>query len=810
MSKRKRKNHSVSRQSRSPATASRRRILVGAAIGGLVLLGIVVITLKGRIGGVTPPFEQPPAGDTRAADEATFIGPQACASCHPRQDERWRGSHHDLAMQVANEKTVLGDFDSVTFTNFGVTSSFYKRDGKFMVRTDGPDGALHDYEIGYTFGVTPLQQYLIKFPDGRMQVLDIGWDSRPKEEGGQRWFHLHPDEKITHDDILHWTGPYLNWNYMCAECHSTDLRKNFDLKTNTFQTTWSDMNVSCEACHGPGSNHVAWARTIQTKGATWEEGDSKGLEVQLDNADPRVQVEACARCHSRRNVVHAEYRYGKNFMDHYVPRLLLENLYYADGQILEEVYVYGSFLQSKKYHQGVRCTDCHNPHTARLRAEGNALCIRCHESSPPPQFETLKRKDYDSQDHHFHKPGSPGSHCVDCHMPATKYMVVDPRRDHSFLVPRPDLTVKLATPNACNGCHTNRSAKWAADRVARWYPRKQGDRGMGPHLAEIISAGRTGKPEAGPRLIKLAGDPAQPAIVRATALNLLTRYGGSQTVVVTVASLQDGDPLVRYTALGEMSAVRPRTMGLKAQRQKLAWVAPLLKDPVRAVRTEAARVLTEVPIDLFDQPQRQAFKAALDEYKQRQYAIADRPEAHLNLGLMHANLGQLVLAEAAYRIALRIDPSFVRAHVNLADLYRVQGRDAEGERMLRKALGVVPGAAAAHHALGLLLVRQRRLPEAVKALGEAATVQPENSRFSYVYGVALNAVGEPDRAVVVLEGAHKRNPYDRELLIGLVTINRDRGMLEPAIQYAKKLLALSPQDQASRQLLEQLQLQRDR
>jgi len=211
----------------------------------------------------------------------TFVGGKVCAGCHQKEYKLWQGSHHDLAMQVANDNTVLGDFSDANFTYFGVTSTFYKRDGKFKVRTDGPEGKLKDYEIKYAFGVYPLQQYLIEFPGGRLQALSIAWDSRPKGEGGQRWFHLYPKEKITHDDTLHWTGPNQNWNYMCAECHSTNLKKNYDLKSDTYSTTWFEINVSCEACHGPGSRHVAWAEHKSDREKLDSDPD-KGLIVVLD------------------------------------------------------------------------------------------------------------------------------------------------------------------------------------------------------------------------------------------------------------------------------------------------------------------------------------------------------------------------------------------------------------------------------------------------------------------------------------------------------------------------------------------------
>ena len=205
-----------------------------------------------------------------------YVGPAACAACHAGEIEAWQGSHHDRAMQVANERSVLGNFDNATFQYAGITSTFSKRNGNFFVSTDGPDGRLSDYEIKYTFGVTPLQQYLIEFPGGRMQALPIAWDTRPKDKGGQRWFHLYPSERITHEDELHWTRPQQNWNFMCADCHSTNLKKNYDATSHTFKTTWSEVNVSCEACHGPGSRHVEWAlraaqglkKTDTTKGLT--------------------------------------------------------------------------------------------------------------------------------------------------------------------------------------------------------------------------------------------------------------------------------------------------------------------------------------------------------------------------------------------------------------------------------------------------------------------------------------------------------------------------------------------------------------
>ena len=661
-------------------------------------------------------------------------------------------------MQVADDSTVLGNFDGAELTHFGVTSTFFKRDGKFFARTEGPDGEPADYEITHTFGVVPLQQYLVAFPGGRYQVLSTCWDSRPAVEGGQRWFHLYPNERIASDDILHWTGPNQNWNFMCAECHSTDLKRNFDLTENRYETTWAEIDVSCEACHGPGSVHAALREdqglqpdqgllvALKEGPASWLIDPETGIARRDPPRSSRVQIEICARCHSRRSVVRDEYRHGKPLLDTHRLALLEERLYHADGQIEDEVYVYGSFLQSKMYQGGVTCSDCHDPHSLELHGSGNATCAGCHLASR-----------FDSPEHHFHAVGSRGSDCVGCHMPVRTYMVVDPRYDHSFRSPRPDLSLKIGTPNACNDCHTDRTAEWAAETVARWYGPPAAD--APPHFGEALYAGRRNLPEARAALEQLVRDEDSPAIARATALALLPRHAGPETLPVVTEALRDRDPLVRVGALSVVEVVEP------AGRLQLA--GPLLEDPIRVVRIRAARVLAAVPPELLTPDQRTALDLGLGEYRRAELTNAERPESHLNLGTLHAERREWVEAEQAYRTALSIDRSFVPAYVNLADLERVRGRDAAGERHLRKALEIEPDDGDVHHALGLLLVRRRQLPAAIAELERAAELRPELPRYSYVLAVALSDVGQSDRALVVLRAAHERHPGDREILAAL-------------------------------------------
>ena len=733
-------------------------------------------------------------------EEAVFVERKLCIDCHEEQYKLWSGSHHDRAMDVANEKTVLGDFNNSTFTQHGVTSTFYKKDGKFFIRTDGRDGKLHDYEITYVFGVDPLQQYMIEFSDGRIQMPDIGWDNHPGEKGGQRWFHLHPDDDITPDHIFHWTRRFLNWNYMCAECHTTNLQKNYDLETNTFNTTWTMINVGCQGCHRPGSNHVAWANAEKQAPS-----DNKGLEVNLKAEDSRIQIESCARCHARRNGLRKDYRYGQPLMDYYVPQVLTDPLYYPDGQILDEVYVYGSFVQSKKYQKGVRCTDCHNPHTARLHIYGNDLCTSCHSSPPPQKYAGLKETDYDSPAHHFHKKGSPGAQCVECHMPETKYMEVDPRRDHKFQIPRPDLSVKLDIPNPCNRCHTDKSAQWAADKINKEYPSTREERENDIHDAEIFAAGQQGKQEAKAGLFKIINNKEKPAIIRASALNILSGLRGNDALDVTALSLTDEDPLVRYEAVKGISSLIPKALAPAEQEKKYSLLVPLLRDPIIAVRSETARALTEVPATFFAQKDLKDFEKALEEYKQRQDSIADRPEAHLNLGIMYENIGENDMAEASYKTAIRLANDFYPARFNLANYYNKLNKNNDAEQQFREIIALDPENGDAHYSLGLLLAEMKRLEDAVKPLKRASELMPERARVRYNYALVLQSLGRLSEAESEMLTAYRADMSDPNIVYALTVFYAQQGRLNKALPFAQKLVELLPGVPGALQVLKQIE-----
>jgi tetratricopeptide (TPR) repeat protein len=779
-------------------TPPRRQLVVGIGCVGLIAALAAAWHLRpDRPRGPAAPAW--PAG--QAAASPTYVGEPACAKCHEAQSNEWRASDHFRSMEVATDGTVLGDFNDASFTYAGITSSFYRRGGRYLVRTDGPDGVLREYEIKCTFGYKPLQQYLVEFPGGRMQCLSMAWDSRPKALGGQRWFHLYPDERITSADPLHWTGPNQNWNYMCADCHSTNLRRNFDLASNSYRTTWSELNVSCETCHGPGSAHVTWAEARKRQGLTGRDATPMGLLVQglraidysgfglgdataataslANRPRQRSEIQACAPCHSRRGPITDVPDVGRTFLDSYRPALLDDGLYYADGQIQDEVYEYASFTQSRMYAAGVTCSDCHNAHSLKQRGTGNNVCGHCHLPLT-----------YDTPAHHHHKPGTKGALCRTCHMRSTTYMVVDPRYDHSMRVPRVDYSIKYGIPNACTTpCHTDKSLAWANNAVVDWYGPT---RTRGNDYVTAFAAARRGLPEAGRALRSVVLEPTFPGVARATALARLRDTLAPTSIDALHAGTTDADAIVRAAAALTLEGLSP------ADRVRLG--RPLLTDPVRLVRAWAALSLAGTPPDLLTPSEAADLERATREEIALELAVAERPESHLNLGTLYLRQGKVPEAEASLRTALRLDPRNIPARVNLADLYRGLGREADAERLLTEAIQIDPQAAEPQHALGLLLVRTNRRQPAMIWLKRAYDLQPQAARYGYVYAVALADAGRRPEAIRLLVKLQQRHPADGDILVALASLEERQGNVSRALRWAEKLLLVRPDDQAARAL----------
>lgn len=727
-------------------------------------------------------------GEARADQ---FVGSERCIDCHQAEHQLWQNSHHDLAMQEPADDTVLGDFDGATFTRRGVTTTFSRDGDSFIIRTAGEDGTLQDFPVRYVFGVEPLQQYLLPLSRGRLQAFDIAWDTRPEEAGGQRWFHLNPEEVTDHSDPLHWTGPYMSWNTSCAECHSTAVEKRYDLGSRSFDTRFSEVDVGCEACHGPGERHLRLVQedragaepnsgfpTALAQRGDWAFAEQATIARRTAPLMSNEQIDSCARCHSRRGNLGA-YHYGKPLLDTHRLALPEEPLYYHDGQIRDEVFVYGSFIQSRMHQAGVVCSNCHEPHSQELRAPGNGVCAQCH-----------KAEVYDQPSHHHHPADSTGADCANCHMPETTYMVVDPRRDHSMRIPRPDLSVVMGVPNACNQCHEDQDAQWALDATRAWGVRFSS---TADHPARALQQLAAGNRAAAPRLQDIVRDAEVAPVLRATTMTALGRAGAITDV--SMAVLHGPDPLLRMAAVQSLA-------GLPLAR-RYQILQPLIADDVTSVRMAVAEALAEVPLDQLD-AEAEPLRALFSEYVAIQTLHRDMPGVNLQLGLFLQNRGDLPAAERAYREALHLNPQLLPARLNLADLLRSLQREDEAREQLQAALATAPDSGPALHAMGLLETRAGNREQALAYLQQAATLERQGIRHRYVYAIALHDSGEPRAALSQLQAIQRAVPGDEGVLVALATYSEALGARERALHWAGELLRAAPDNPAYKALYQRL------
>ncbi len=692
----------------------------------------------------------------------------------------WQQSHHAHAMAAATPAAVLGDFDAARFEYGPYFVEFFVRDDAYWLRTndlprqwDPADGEVAELQVLYTFGFEPLQQYLVETSPGNLQAFTIAATSGADESA---WFNLYPDLELPPEDPLQWSSELHNWNSRCAACHVTEFRKNYDTATSTYASDWAEVNVGCEACHGPGSLHAAQpsnampvATAIESQWAFVDDPIADRLSAGGTEAAAR-QAQACAACHSRRAQL-APHVAGMEYLDAFEPLWLTEGLYYADGQILDEVFVYGSFAQSAMHAAGVACTDCHDAHSGELRAPGDALCSTCHRADV-----------FAVPNHHRHAAEAQPA-CVDCHMPATTYMQVDPRRDHSFRVPRPDLSIALESPNACNNCHADQDPQWAQSSIEQWFP--QG-RWNDAHYAEALAAGRDWSLDRRPQLQALIYDDSQPAIVRATALRFLARQFDDAALDAIEFATRGPSTLLQLAGLQALEDADPASRIRLAQR--------FLDNELRALRINAVRALIGFENGLGER-RRQDFDAAAAEYEQTLAFNADSAEGLLGTGLLAAQRGDVAAAQSAYRDAIARNAAFAAAYINLSDLQRASGLESDANATLRAALaGSAGDDAGLHAALGLSYVRLGDAAAALASLERAAELAPSDPYHAYTYGLALASVETRDAALDYLAEAHARFPGYAPILIALATMHRDAGQIDAAREFTRRLLEVSPGD----------------
>ncbi|HYK44829.1 MAG TPA: cytochrome c3 family protein [Parafilimonas sp.] len=697
------------------------------------------------------------------ATPPTYVGSEKCQSCHGKEYNSYLTSDHFHAMDSALPRSVKGDFNNSFFVYYGDTSFFYKKGDQYYVRTTDSTHKKKEFLISFTFGWRPLQQYLVSFPDGRIQALPFCWDTRPKEQGGQRWFHIYGKEKIPPGDELFWTGVNQNWNYMCADCHTTDYFKNFDVSNNTFHSSWSEDRVSCESCHGPASKHLEWTEkkyandslkgfviNLAGEKVNWKLNPEKGIAYPDKIVHNDILIGTCARCHARASRLTDYYFHGQPFLQTHIPSTINTESYYVDGQIKQEDYEYGSFLQSKMYAIGVTCINCHEPHTMQLKASGNQVCYSCHA---PEKF--------DVPEHTHHQVNSTGAQCVNCHMPVTNYMVIDARRDHSIRIPRPDLSAQMNTPNACNKCHTDKSVDWAAKYFLDWYK----DKLPPAHTtyAELMYAVSKNTSESEPALNDLLASKNYPAIIQATALERYTFY--TPRIVEQIKNyLQSPDPNLRLNAVHSAANLPQETL--------LSIVTPLLDDAVISVRTEAMNAIAPFYSQL-DPDKKQRFDAVMNEYLTIQRNLGDRPESYLNQGIVLAATGKTADAEQAYLFGLKRFPSFVAYYGNLADVYRAENNEEKAKEYLDKGLSIQPGNAELHYAAALWYERKKDRVSGLREFKKAVDLNPADGSFTYAYALALQSEHQLQPAIAILENYTSKQGNDPLVLNGLISMYQE-------------------------------------
>ena len=686
-------------------------------------------------------------------------------------------------MAIADENSVRGDFGNVRFEYGRFFAEFSRRDGRYFVTTNdlprvpGVSNAATaestaQFVVQYTFGFDPLQQYLVETQPGTLQALNVAWSADASNPG---WFDLYAGEALTADDPLHWGSELHNWNSRCASCHVTEYEKNYEPAIGAFASTHAIDNVACEACHGPGSLHASTPSvampTATAIDSQWTFADGP-IAARGSGSDAAAvsQVEACAACHSRRAQL-APHAAGVAYLDAFEPVWLTEGLYHADGQILDEVFVYGSFLQSRMHAAGVACSDCHEPHSGALRASGDALCATCHRADV-----------FAVEAHHRHQ-GAAAIQCVDCHMPATTYMTVDPRRDHSFRVPRPDLSQAIGVPNACNGCHRDTDPAWAQAAIAQWYP--QG-RWLTAHYGEALDAGRSWSADRRARLLELVYDDDQPAIVAGTAVRLLARQldGGALDAIEFAA--RSAEPLLQLAALQSLDDAGDDVRIRVAQR--------FLDHESMVMRVNAARALLPVGAQLSTRRQSD-LDAAVSELATTLAYNADTSEGQVGLGLLAERTGDEAAARDAYEAAIAANPAFAAGWINLADLLRRSGDEAQANALLLEALqGGAREDPALYAATGLSHVRLGETEQALAALALAAETARDDPYHTWAYGLALASIRTPQTAIDYLESAAERFPGYAPILFALATMNRDYGETDAARVWTQRLLEVSPGD----------------
>jgi tetratricopeptide (TPR) repeat protein len=715
---------------------------------------------------------------------ALYAGSESCKECHESAYQGWRDSNHGLA-----ERELRTDKDGKAFSpkrkleHYGRESeTFLDAEGVARIVTEGFKHERRAYEVVRVIGNDPLRQFLIAAPGGRLQTCDVSYDPHKDE-----WFDVFGGDRREPGDWGHWTGQAMNWNAMCAACHNTRLRKNYEPQTNSYHTTMAEMSVGCEACHGPMKDHVEW----QEKPPPGYSRDDLENNKKLGLADPTVRrltkpqmLETCGACHSRRTEITGDVVAGEPYFDHFALTVTDgTDTYYPDGQVRDENFAYASFLSSTMHHAGVTCGDCHEPHSNKRLIPGNLLCMRCHSGGTDPPAPVIV-----PETHSPCTPGTPGHDCTSCHMPQTTYMQRHSRHDHGFTIPDPLLTREFGVPNACNRCHTDKSTDWAVAESEKFYGEKLNRPTR--HRAILIARARQRQPDARDGLIRMLNS-EKIATWRATASHLLIPWVMEPAVIrALLARLDDDSPLVRD------AAARALVHQTRSQNTEVrAAMAKLLEDQARSVRVAAAWALVDV-LDLTSRAGRE-LTHMLD-------INSDQPSGRMQLSQFAYHRGDTAAAIRQVRRAIELDANSPPFHHDLAILLNAAGDNPGAIKAFRDAIKLDPGEGEYHYKLALALAEAGDVAASAEGLEKAVSLDPSNARAWYNLGLAYNSLNQPQRAIEALRKGEATDPSDSGIPYARATIHARLGQRDEAIEAAGRALRARPDFTEAIQLIRQL------
>lgn len=704
---------------------------------------------------------------TAIVDSATYVGPQTCASCHASEFQSWKTSHHYHAMEIASDSTVLANFNNTEFIADGCDYKFFRKKNDFYVKTIGADNKTHNFKIAYTFGFHPLQQYLIELPGGKIQVLRASWNVDEK-----KWFHQYSGNTISNNDWLHWTGGGQRWNTMCSDCHSTGVEKNYNATADTFNTTWQVLNVSCESCHGPASKHIEFVNSIDYKNNP-QHGNS--FILALHDSSTGEQINSCAPCHSRRMKMGEGFTTTENHLNFFIPQIPVAPDYQADGQIQEEDYEYTSFLQSKMYMAQVQCSNCHNPHSGEIKLIGNALCLQCHS------------KNLDAPAHTHHNTTSNGAQCINCHMPTHTYMGIDARHDHSFKIPRPDLSLKFGVTNACNQCHADKDAAWANQYFSKWYDSI-------PHnefTQELIGASLFDTSSA-LHIKNILSNNMFPPAVKAAAIYYAGYISDPAVLQLMLQMLTDSSALIRYQILKSLTAY-PSDAWMHA-------VTPLLSDKIKMVRLAAAELFTGATASVFENDDWENFISSKSEFENFLRYQFDFPSGHLMMGnyLMNENL--IDSSRKEFLAALKMDSLLIPARIKLATSLSMLNKNDQALQQLKRVINIDSESTTGWYFLALLQNQLNDNNAALQSFQKAISLKPTDARVYYNFAIFCEQQQRMTDAETYYKKAVDMSPASEDYNYAIATFYFRQGNMALCNVYASVLVKLNPENKNYQQL----------